>query len=233
MIFFLRQYGYLVSMLILLAICLSGMITFPKQRVGMLLSAALFVPSALGALLFVPDYWKPVLVVPLPVGLEDIIFSFSAGGIVWLLATCWQKDRLRLRLKTKVILARMNACGLPCILLNLALWRGGLPIMTSVVLTMAVLAIALLWLRPRFLPIAFMGAVWFSFFHFLFASVALAIWPIGQLYAGRLWGYRLFRLPLEEIVWAAAFGFAWPPLMAYVFDAELVPPDQESRLASA
>jgi hypothetical protein len=47
MVLFLRQYGYLVSMLILLAICLSGTITFPKQRVGLLLGAAVFVPCAL------------------------------------------------------------------------------------------------------------------------------------------------------------------------------------------
>jgi len=222
MIFFLRQYGYLVSMLILLAIWFSGMLACSKQRVGILLSACFFAPFALGALVFVPDYWRPILVVPFPVGLEDIIFCFSVGGVAWLLAVWPQRDRLRLGLKTRVALVRLTACGLPCFLLSVALRRGGLPIMTSVVLTMVLLAIVLLWLRPRFLSLALTGALGFSLFYFLFARAALAIWPSGYWNVGKLWGYWFFRVPLEEIVWATGHGFVWPLVMAYVLDAELV-----------
>jgi hypothetical protein len=222
MVLFLRQYGYLVSMLILLAICLSGMITFPKQRVGMMLSACFFAPFALGALVFVPDYWRPILVVPFPVGLEDIIFCFSVGGVAWLLAVWPQRERLRLGLETRVALVRLTACGLPCVLLSVTLRREGLPIMTNVILTMVLLAVVLLWLRPRFLSLALTGALGFSLFYFLFARAALAICPLDYWNVGKLWGYRLFRVPLEEIVWATGHGFVWPLVMAYVLDAELV-----------
>jgi hypothetical protein len=223
MILFLRQYGYLVSMLILLAIWFSGMLACSKQRVGILLSACFFAPFALGALVFVPDYWRPILVVPFPVGLEDIIFCFSVGGVAWLLAVWPQRDRLRLGLKTRVALVRLTACGLPCFLLSVALRRGGLPIMTSVVLTMVLLAIVLLWLRPRFLTLSLMGMLGFSFYHTLNINFGMWVWPQAWHWnVAKFWGYSVFRISPEETLWAAAYGFVWPLVMAYVFDAELV-----------
>jgi hypothetical protein len=222
MVLLLWHYGYLVSVLMLLVVLLLGIVACPGQRMGMLLSSCLGAPYALGALVFVPDYWRPVLVVPFPVGLQDLIFSFSVGGIAWLLAVWPQRNRLRLGPKTRVMLVRLAVCGLPCFLLTLALWRGGLPIMTNVVLTMVAFGIVLLWLRPRFLSLALTGALGFSLFYFLFAWVALALWSPGYWNIEKLWGYSLFHVPLEEIVWATAFGFVWPLFMAYVFDAELV-----------
>lgn len=223
MIFFLRQYGYLASALMLLGVFLAGIIACPRQRAGMLLSACLGTPTALFAFFFVPDYWKPVLVVPLPVGLEDVIFCFSTGGIVWLLAVWPQRERPQLRLRTRLVLMRLLACALPSMLFYFALWCGGLSVMTSAVLTMVMLAIVLLWLRPRFLAIALMGTMGFSFFYILFARTALAICPPGHWNVEKLWGYWVLRVPLGEIVWAAAYGFVWPLLMAYAFNAELAP----------
>jgi hypothetical protein len=223
MVLLLRHYGYLVSALMLLAVFLLAIIACPKQRVGMLLSACLGAPSALFAFFFVPDYWKPVLVVPLPLGLEDIIFSFSVGGIVWLLAVWPLGERLRLRLQTKLLCARLLACALPFFLVISALWRGGLPIMTSVLLTMAALAIVLLWLRPRFLTLSLMGMLGFSFYHTLNINFGMWVWPQAWHWnVAKFWGYSVFRISPEETLWAAAYGFVWPLVMAYVFDAELV-----------
>ena len=237
MVFFLRHYGYLVSALMLLAVFFLGLIACPKLRVGMLLSACVGAPAALGALCFVPHYWKPVLVIPLPVGLEDIIFSFSVGGIVWLLAVWPQRSRLRLRLRRKLMLARLLACALPFFLANVALGHSGVPIMTSVMLTMVALAIVLLWLRPRFLSPSLMGMLGFSLYHTLNVNFGMWIWPQAWHWnVAKFWDYSGFWISPEETLWAAGYGFVWPLVMAYVFNAErtsvpgaLIPTAQEAN----
>ena len=199
------------------------MIACPKQRVGMLLSACLVVPSALCAFsscrITGNQFWWSRFQWDWKTSFSPFQSEESFG--------CWRSGRR----------GSVSGCGsvrdscsrafspvlYPAILLDLALWRGGLSVMTSVVLSMVALAIVLLWLRPWFLAIALMGAMGFSLFYFLFARAALAIWPPGHWNVGKLWGYWFFRVPLEEIVWAVAYGFVWPLVMAYVFNAELVP----------
>jgi hypothetical protein len=225
MVLFLRQYGYLASALMLLAVFLSGVIACPKQRVGMLLSACLGAPLALFAFFFVPDYWNPIRVVPFRMGPEDVIFSFSNGGTVWLLAVWLVRDRIKLGAKPTVVLERLVSCALPCLLLCLALRLSGATIMTSVLFTMSLLGVFLAWRRRDLLRISLAGAVGFVAFYFLFVNLVLTIWPecLRQWNAANLSGRRLFRVPLEEVAWAVGYGFVWPLLTAYVLDAELVP----------
>jgi hypothetical protein len=50
--------------------------------------------------------------------------------------------------------------------------------------------------------------------------ITITLWPefIGQWNTENLWGISVIGIPLEEIVWAAAYGGVWPTMMAYVFD---------------
>jgi hypothetical protein len=68
-----------------MGVCLAGLWRAPHHRTPALVSAALCAPSAGFALLFVPAYWHPKLIVAIPVGVEDVLFSFANGGLAWLM----------------------------------------------------------------------------------------------------------------------------------------------------
>ena len=65
----------------------------------------------------------------------------------------------------------------------------------------------------------------FIIFYFIFIKVGLMVFPefLQQWTAKNLWGPDVWGIPLDEIAWAAGFGAVWPLIIAYLFNARLVP----------
>jgi hypothetical protein len=221
------MYPYLCASLVLLVFFLIAFFTQSKQRRPMLLSALFSAPYAFLSIFFVPAYWNPVRVLHLSIGIEDILFSFSNGGIVWLLATWPLRDRLILDIQIKQVFKRYLIFTASGITFWLILILSGCDPMHGAFLGIVVIIVLLLWLRIELWPLILVGMLSFGLLYFIFCSITFAMNPnfLMQWNVQSLSGNSLLGVPIEEIVWGMSFGALWPLLMGYSFNTRLsVPP---------
>lgn len=221
-------YPYLTGCLIALGVFLTVLALSGRRR-PILLSAILAVPHALFALFLVPQYWRPKLIVSLPVGLEDFLFMFICGGMAWVEASWLFRRRLALDLRPAGMASRLLgpvafSIGAFGVFLGLGFRNMMVPLGI-----MASWIVLLLVLRRRLWPLIAAAAVQ----SFLIYSLTLIVmrafspgffsaWTWSNLSGPSLWG-----VPLEEFAWGLAYGPFWGTTMAYVFDAKWIPLDME------
>jgi hypothetical protein len=191
-----------------------------RQRKPMMLSGLLSIPWSLASISFVPDYWHPERVVTFLTGFEDIIFSFANGGTVWLLSIWIFRNSFLLNIRTSIILKRYIFCSIFGIVVRFASRRFGIGVMASTIIAIVILGVFLIAVQRNVWPLTLTGMSTFTIIYMAVLFTIFTLWPefIGQWNTENLWGIRIIGIPLEEIVWAAAYGGVWPILMAYVFD---------------
>lgn len=229
----LNSYPFFGMSLALMAVCIVCMALFPSRRGPMFLSGLLCTPFCLYEVAFVPEYWRPVEIARCLVGLEDMMFSFATGGIAWLLGTCCLRRDISFSIEPLRFSRRFFGCSILGVILSLILWRMGLRIMTATLLVIAVGFIGLALRYRRLCSVAVPGALGFLLVYVAVLRLSFVIWPhsLLQWNSDGLWSSRFLGVPLEEVLWALAFGAIWPRFMAYVFDARLVV-RQESKVGS-
>ena len=67
---------------------------------------------------------------------------------------------------------------------------------------------------------ALCGSAGYMLFHFLDVKAFFAIWPETKSYwtPGAQLPFEVLGVPAWEVIWAAAFGFAWPLVLAFALD---------------
>ncbi len=219
------SYPYLIGSLVLLITCLAGITLFSREKQKILISALLAAPAASVAVFFVPQYWEPIRITKFPVGIEDVIFSFATGGIVWMIVSLSVGRNFSYNMALGIAVKRY---------LTLAIIGGSLIYILERSTNWSVMFKALsgilfigllLMVRFRFKAwrIAAAGSLLFTLYYFIFTGITLKLFPNMILYWNKdfLWGISILQVPLEEIVWALAFGAVWPITMAYVFNLNL------------
>jgi hypothetical protein len=219
----LKNHPYLGLSLILVAILLLGFVVCRKHRLAMLFSAVVSAPFALWSPTFVPEYWQPVRVACFVAGPEDFAFAFASGGITWLAGTWPVRDRMTLEIRPRRTVARLFLCLLPSAAVTTLLWLIGVRVMGAVICGLVALSLLTLRLRSRLWPIGVSGAIGFGALYASVLATSFALWPhfAEQWTVDQLWGYFVFGLPLEEVIWALGFGAAWPLLVAYALDVRI------------
>lgn len=215
------DHPYLATMLVFLLLFVAGVCAFPTQRRSIMLSACLGAPSSILALFVVPEYWKPNLIIDLPVGLEDFLFSFVTGGASWLLFCACRpcsSDECR-NIKPR---AGRYVC---CILVGWVFYEGmrlsGFGYAWSIWISIYLFGVYFLYLKKPFGPAAFAASLLFVMVYALLLKGALILWPETLGYwGGDATRRQFFGMPWMEIAWALGYGFTWPLFMAYVFDLE-------------
>ena len=222
---------YLAWSLVHLAICTGSLIVFREHRQLMLRSALFSVPTALYAIAFVPEYWRPETVAGSVTSPEDVLFSFANGGIVWLLAFGLSGQRVTARRVPHQWLFRYLGCTTLFVATSLPLWLAGLKVMSAGLIGSLVVLGFVGWRCRALWRAAIGGGLGFMVLYAALLGGVLAVWPhlLLQWNIPNLWGLYLLNIPLEEIVWALAYGAVWPLLMAYVFDARPIAQDVNSR----
>lgn len=225
---FLARFPYLGMSLALFGLLLAGLLARPRQRKLALLSASLQAPFGLLSVFFVPDYWAPVRLFSLGdgAGVEDLLFSFSAGGLAWLLATSPSGPRIEAAIEPRRVLVRFAAFAVPGVAAGALLWRSGLGPMGAA-LAVAVVSAAVLAFRQRgLLCLSAAGGAGFGILYSLVLAGAYALWPrfADQWTAAGSWGVSVLGLPLEEVVWATGGGAVWPLFVAWLVDARVAGP---------
>jgi len=226
MVRFIHTYPYLMLSLTMLGVFLAALALTPMRlRAHALLSGVLAAPFALTSVLLVPSYWDPVRVAVFLAGPEDLLFTFAGGGLASAASVRLVRRPLTLRPSLRRIWWRYVAGAVLGLAAGDTCWRmGGTP-MTATVMAFCLLTGVVLVRRPELWSLALAGATSYAAVY----AAALKLWHVivpnfgSQWNPAGLWGPSVIGLPLDELVWAAAFGLAWPTFAAYLFDARLQP----------
>jgi hypothetical protein len=215
------DYPYLLTVLIFLSLLLTGMHFLPAQRRSILLSAGLGAPCSLLALFVVPEYWKPKLIVALPVGLEDFLFSFVTGGISWLLFCAFRRISPEECANASPRAGRYVSCILSGALFFEGMRMAGFGYTGSIWISMYLFGGLFLFLKRPYGRAALGSSIAFAAVYALLLKGAIILWPETLGYWGADAAARqICGLPWMEIAWALGYGFTWPLFMAWVFDLD-------------
>ena len=218
------SYSYLACSLILLGFCLAGLYFFSRERKRTLISAFVSVPAACTTILFVPEYWKPIRITQLSVGIEDIIFSFATGGIVWIIVSFSVGRNYSYNISLSTVIRRylilVALRTLVYILFSPMKWGAMTEALVGIFLVGLILFVRFHFKSWR---ITVAGSLLFTLYYSIITGFFLTLFPNMRLYwnNNNLWGISVLIVPLGEIVWALAYGAVWPLAMAYVFDLNI------------
>ncbi len=221
---FVHTYPYFTASLFLLALFAVAYWRFRSQRHHLLVGGLLSAPSGFCAILFVPEYWDPVQLFRFGAGPEDLIFSFSNGGLIWLVVVAIHSGRsLEPRIEPCFLLRRWVVLTLGFSILWIPLLAVGLDVMRSSILAALLVLAALIRQRPELLPIASAGAALFGIPYTLLCGLLFRLFPgfLEQWSHANLSGWFVLGVPLEETAWALAWGATWPVVLAYVLDVRI------------
>ena len=226
---FLRSYPYFSMSLILLTIFLIGLVVFRSRRRIMLICALLSTPFCLLELAFIPEYWTPAQIGGAFVGPGDFIFSFATGGLAWMFAILALRQDVSINWKPWTFGRRFVGSSAFGIGVSLLLWSTGLKYMTSALIGGVLLLIGISWRYRRLARLSLSGGVGFLLLYVSVLKLTYVLFPmfVEQWNHQNLSGILLWQVPLEEALWALAYGVVWPRLVAYALDADVQPASAE------
>ena len=213
------HYVWLVWSSAFLVPWLGAYVGLPRQRKAMLWASLFTMPFGLTEPLFVPAYWNPPSLFNLAqttgFDIESLIFSFGIGGIGAVLyniligrepAALPFAERAAARHRLHSWALAVPFVSFP--LLYPFAWN---PIYPAII-AMALGALAAMFCRPDLAPKVGIGAILFLSGYTVFL---LGIEWTAPGYIGRVWnlpalsGVGIAGLPIEELLFAAAFGAYW------------------------
>jgi len=230
------RYPYLFSSILLITVFSVIFILAKRFRKVMVIGGIASALYSLSAVFFVPDYWRPVLVIRSAVGLEDLLFSFANGGIVCFLALWPVRKRMQLRYTWRGLHKQYWTWTLFGMILCYLLHKAGVQVMTGCLIAIFVLGLILLVRRVQFWPLCLAGACGFTCLYTGVLGIVHLWFPSfhTQWTLENLWGYRFLSFPLEEYAWAFGFGAVFPMIMAFALELTLTNPNRlrESSVSS-
>lgn len=192
---------------------------FPRQRQAMVWASVFTAPFGLTEPLFVPAYWSPPSLFDLArttgFDIESLIFSFGIGGIGAVLynlltgrelAPVADAERHSSQHKLHDWALAVPLVSFP--FLYLFSWNQIYPAISAMVLGAA----AAILCRPDLARKTWVGAILFVAFY---TVLLLGLEWTAPGYIERVWnlgalsGLRVAGMPLEELLFAAAFGAYW------------------------
>lgn len=167
------------------------------------------------------EYWRPVLLSRIPIGVEDMIFTYSFGAAAWMIAALWCLESCTVGIRafwTAFLL--MMPWALITVAAGMFFWLAGMPHLTAILVSSAGLLLFLLGRRMSLWRLALAGLVFFTPAYLLVEKLQFAAWPNYLSYwnAGAPWGTLVLGIPRGEIAWAAVFGAVWPVVIASALD---------------
>lgn len=218
---------YLTGSLLLLFIWLIVFLLKKDLRLKMLISSLIVLPLALSELAFVPEYWQPDALINPQLSVEDFIFTFAIGGIIAVL--------YELFFVKKFIQKKLCDCfggeyqhGLTLAIglgIVFSLWLiFKINFMYAVYFGILFDILVIVITRKDLIRDMVVTSVLFGFLYFVFFAILVRVFPsfLTHWSFGELSGMTLFRVPLEEIIWAFGIGALIGPIYEYILGVKLV-----------
>lgn len=217
---------YLALGLAILCLGLAWLAIVPARPRVALWAALAAAPFGLFEYLFyVPEYWSPQQWRLSWVGIGDLVFTFAAGGVAWLLATTPVRGRLSVTWGARRVARRFLGCTVIGLALATLIWQAGIPMYLASLVAMWVGWASVVWRNPHLRWLGLVGGPGFALAYVVLLRLTFGLAPEfhQQWNWATLSGVTWAGVPLEEVLWAATFGAVWPSFMAYVLDARAVP----------
>lgn len=175
-------------------------------------------PQGFLALILSPVYWNPKRIMFLGIGVEDILFCFVVGGLVWMAISTVFQDKIVYDNDVKRILLRYLICSLTGILITLILYYSGFKSMVNPFITMTIWISVLIVIKKKYLIICLTGSFVFLLIYTITFIIVSKIWPDLLLFWSNenLSGHTLMNIPIEELIWAFLYGGSWSAAMAFI-----------------
>lgn len=219
------MFPYLMCSLFILLVFAIGVSIIPmRYKRSVTLSAFLSAPTSLTSIGFVPEYWNPKRIIPFEIGPEDVIFSFSTGGIIWLISIIIVSLRYEVRHNSQIILKQYLGLLFFGTLLLFLIWLTKIDIMLAILITVSAIGVWILVQKPDYIVFGITGAFIFSAFYFFILKGFFVMFPEfpGQWTIDDLNGIQISGIPVEEIMWAFSAGAVWPLIIAYLLKVQLI-----------
>ena len=210
---------WLVFSLILFVIWIIIFI-FSKSKEEMFIVSLFTMPFGLTEPLFVPAYWNPPslfnLAANIGFDIESLIFSFAIGGIGSVIYEIIFKSKYK-KMNAKERHHKQHKYHLlslfsPIIAFMLLFSFTELNPIYSASIAMSVGGVAAMFCRPDLKKKIILGGALFLSLYFLFFISFNNIYPYA---VERFWnlsllsGILILKIPLEELIFAFAFGMMW------------------------
>ncbi len=214
-----EQYVWLAWSSFFLVPWLVAFAVFPNHRKAMIWASLLTTPFGLTEPLFVPEYWSPPSLLDLArrtgFDIESLIFSFGIGGIGAVLYNLLTRQSLEPTLGAERRQARhrfhfwaLSAPFMSFPMFYIFPWNPIYPAIAA----MAIGATATVLCRPDLVRKTWVGGLLFLAYYIVFL---LGLETIAPGYIARVWnlealsGLSIGGMPLEELIFAIAFGAYW------------------------
>lgn len=220
---FMKAYPYLCTNTISTAFLLivGWFVLTRAQWKTMVLCGLANVPCFVFLVLLENEYWSPVRLGGLALGIEDILCSFAVAAMGWFVIGLFFADRIPLLVRGKILLLRYailaTLSGITFLLLSSLMNLSG---MTALILTCLVVAAVMFLARRSLWPVVLVSLLGFPIFYLCIVKVYFLIWPefVHQWNSTTLWGKPVFGIPLGEITWSVVFGVYWPLFVMFITD---------------
>lgn len=213
------QYVWLVWSSALLVPWLAVYAAFPRQRKVMVWASLFTMPFGLTEPIFVPQYWSPPSLFDLArttgFDIESLVFTFGIGGVCAVLYNLFTSRKLApmADAERKSPRHKLHAWALatPFLLFPVLYPFSWNPIYPAIV-AMCLGAAAAIWCRPDLARKTWIGAILFVTYYTLFL---IGVEWTATGYIQRVWnvsalsGLSFIGIPIEELLFAAAFGTYW------------------------
>lgn len=192
---------------------------FPAHRYTMLWASIFTTPFGLTEPLFVPEYWSPPSLFDLALrtgfDVESLVFCFGIGGVAAVLYNVLTGSKLEPMSEAERHLSlhrhHYKALAAPFVVFPLLYFFPVNPIYPGIA-AMAVGAVTTILGRPDLKTKTWVGSVVFTVYYAVFV---LGLEWLSPGYVERVWnlgalsGLLVGPIPLEELIFAAAFGMYW------------------------
>jgi|SRR3989344_1021585 len=200
---------------------------FNKGKKEMLIVSVLTMPFGLTEPLFVPEYWSPPSLFNLALktgfDIESLIFSFAIGGIGSIIYESIFKSKHK-KMNSMEIHHKRHKYHLlslfsPIIVFMLLFFFTGLNSIYSASLAMLAGGISAMLCRPDLKKKIIYGGVLFLILYFIFFIFFNNVYPYA---VERFWnlsvlsGMLIFKVPLEELIFAFTFGMMWSSVYEHI-----------------
>jgi len=232
------HYAYLVGALIFDGAWLACYISCKSYRPQIVWGSLVSTPFALTSVLFIPQYWTPPSLFDLDakirVGIEDFLWAFAVGGIASVIGEALLKQHLVTRRKQKRKRHFAPFVAMTILFVILELWHPGKTIY-NMIIALAAGALIVLIIRPDLAVVMLVGSTNFTILYFLLFAYFLLLYPnfIQDHYnIPNLLKIYVWKVPIEELLFAASGGAVWSVAYEYLQGYRLAP-DKRFSLVEA
>ena len=216
------HYSYLIGALLFDAAWLAVFIFGKSYRPQIIWGTLICAPLALTNILFIPQYWTPPSLFNLDqrfrVGIEDVLWAGAVGGIASAIGEIFLKERLAARRKQPRKRHYFPFAILVAVFLVLEFFRPNKTIYNTII-AFTVCALIVAVLRSDLILTMLVGALDFTLLYFALFVYFLLLYPdfIQRFYnVPNLLGIYVWKVPIEELLFAASGGAVWSIAYEYV-----------------